>query len=518
MQTSSFSLDSSIIPESRVGSLHSGGSQDSCRLENQDLGMTTFDSQQGTALAEYPLVEPNPKTALSPKRWIRLNRSQDFVEGLGYLSILWVVFTFLIDGGANQITDLHSALGAIDRLTALVATDLLLIQLLLIARVPWLDKLYGHDRATLTHKKLGKPVLYMIIVHFLAVVWGYAIAEGKNVIDEYLSLLNVIPDLITASIAFALMILVVVTSIKIARKKLSYEAWYLVHLFGYGSVMFAIPHQISTGIDIAGKPLAQTFWISAYLFVGLNILWFRLLSPIVLSAGHKLQVGKVVRESSDSVSVYVNGKNLKNFNTQSGQFFILRLVTPTQWWRAHPFSISAAPTDDQIRFTIGNRGDDTELMQHIKPGTRVILEGPYGVFTEDRRTKDHVILIAAGIGAPPIRALAESIAAKPGDVTIIYRVRDKNDAPLIHELNQIAKKRGFYIHILDGNRRHPQSWLPKSSQENFADDRVLQTLAPKVAKADVYICGPAAFTHAVSNSLLKAGTPTNQIHAEEFAW
>jgi len=480
--------------------------------------MTAFDSQAGRALAEYPLIEPNPKTALSPKRWTKLNRSQDFVEGIGWLSILWVVFTFLIDGGVSQVTDLHSALGAIDRLTALVATDLLLIQLLLIARVPWLDKLYGHDRATLTHKKLGKPVLYMIIAHFLAVVWGYAIADGRNVVDEYLSLLNTIPDLITASIAFSLMILVVVTSIKIARKKLSYEAWYLVHLFAYGSVMFAIPHQISTGIDIAGKPLAQTFWISVYLFVGLNILWFRLLSPIVLSLTHKLQIGQVVRESSDSVSIYVNGKNLKSFNTESGQFFILRLVTPSQWWRAHPFSISAAPTNEQIRFTIGNRGDDTSLLQNAKPGTKVILEGPYGVFTEARRTQDHVILIAAGIGAPPIRALAESIAAKPGDVTIIYRVKDKEDAPLVAELNQIATKRGFYIHILEGSLRHPKSWLPKSANDTFADDRILQSLAPKVARADVYVCGPAAFTHAVSNSLLKAGTPAKQIHAEEFAW
>jgi predicted ferric reductase len=480
--------------------------------------MTTLDSHSEQGTAAYPFVEPNPRTALNPKRWLILNRSQDFVEGIGWLSIVWVVFTFLIDGGANQVTDLHAALGVIDRLTALIATDLLLIQLLLIARVPWLDKLYGHDRATLTHKKLGKPVLYMIIAHFLAVVWGYAISEGKNLVDEYLTLVNVIPDLITASIAFVLMVMVVVTSIKIARKRLSYEAWYLVHLFGYGSVMFAIPHQISTGIDIAGKPLALTFWISAYLFVGLNILWFRLLSPIVFSAGHKLQIGKVVRESSDSVSIYVNGKNLKNFNAQSGQFFILRLVTPSQWWRAHPFSISAAPTDNQIRFTIGNRGDDTELLQHTKPGTRVILEGPYGVFTEERRTRDHVILIAAGIGAPPIRALAESVAAKPGDVTIIYRVRDKKDAPLVDELNAIAKKRGFYIHILEGNRRHPKSWLPKTANDSFADDRVLQSLAPKVSKADVYICGPAAFTHAVTNSLIKAGTPVNQIHAEEFAW
>ena len=464
------------------------------------------------------LVEPNPRVKLGKAKWLGVLRAQDLVESLGWLSIMWVVFTFLIDGGLVGLTDLHSALSAIDRLSALIATDLLLIQTLLIARVPWLDKIYGHDRATLTHKRLGKPVLYLVILHFVSVTWSYAIADSKNVVDEFLTMINSIPDLLTGTIAFVLMIIVVITSIKITRSRLTYEAWYLVHLLAYGAVMLAIPHQINVGTDIAGKPLAQMFWIGAYLFVGLNILWFRLLNPIVLSGLHGLKVSDAVAESSDSTSIYISGRKLKSFQAKSGQFFIIRLVTPGQWWRAHPFSLSAAPTDNTLRFTVGNRGDDTALMQNIKPGTRVILEGPYGVFTEDRRTQENVVLIAAGIGAPPIRALAESIAARPGDVSIIYRIRNKNDAPLAEELQEIAKRRGFYLHILEGSRKSPTSWLPAGNDDHLDDDERLISLCPKVAKSDVYICGPAAFTKAVENSLDIAGTPMNQIHAEEFAW
>ena len=464
------------------------------------------------------LVEPNPRVKLGKAKWLGILRGQDLVESIGWLSIVWVVFTFLIDGGLVGISDFQKALGAVDRLSALVATDLLLIQTLLIARVPWLDKLYGHDRATLTHKRLGKPILYLVIAHFISVTWSYAIADSKNVVDELLTMLNTIPDLVTGTIAFVLMIIVVITSIKITRSKLSYEAWYLVHLLAYGAVMLAIPHQINVGTDIAGKPLAQMFWISAYLFVGLNILWFRLLSPIVLSGLHRLKVSNAVAESSDATSIYISGRKLKNFQAKSGQFFIIRLVTPGQWWRAHPFSLSAAPTDNTLRFTVGNRGDDTALMQNIKAGTRVILEGPYGVFTEDRRTQENVVLIAAGIGAPPIRALAESIAARPGDVSIIYRIRNKNDAALAEELAEIAKHRGFYLHILEGSRKSPTSWLPAGPDDHLTDDQRLISLCPNVAKSDVYICGPAAFTKAVEKSLHSAGTPVNQIHSEEFAW
>ena len=481
--------------------------------------MTSIDTtQEAGGKMPLVLVEPNPKLPSGQSKARKFLRAQDVLESLGWLSILWVIFTFLIDGGATGVTDLQSSLGAIQRLTALVATDLLLIQTLLVSRVPWLEKIYGHDRATMTHKRLGKPILYLVIVHFVGVVWSYSIADSKNVFDELVSLIVTTSDLLWATIALVLMVVVVVTSIKITRSRISYEAWYIVHLLAYGSVMLAIPHQINLGSDIAGKPLAEIFWISAYLFVGLNILWFRLLSPIVLSLIHGLKVSAAVAESSDSTSVYITGRKLKSFGAKSGQFFILRIVTGRQWWRAHPFSLSAAPTDNQLRFTIGNRGDDTSLIQNIKPGTRVILEGPYGVFTEDKRVQDSVVLIAAGIGAPPIRALAETIAAGPGEVSIIYRVRNTKDAALAEELNEISVQRGFDLHILDGSRRFENSWLPNGIDASQTDDEKLVQICPKIAKSDVYVCGPSAFTRAVEKSLQLAGTPKSQIHSEEFAW
>ena len=464
------------------------------------------------------MAEPNPRVRLSMHSFKRLQNKQDFVEAIGWLSIVWVTLTFLVDGGLNNLGNPADLLNAVGRLSALVATDLLLIQVLLIARVPWLDKLYGHDRATTTHKKLGKPVLYLVIAHFIATIWSYSVSDSLNVWAELVSLLDSISEVVYATISFILMILVVVTSLNLSRRKLPYEAWYLIHLFAYGAVMLAIPHQINLGVDIAGKPLALGFWVSAYLFVALNIIWFRLLGPIFFSGVHGLKVSETVLESSDATSIRISGRKLDSFGAASGQFFIVRVITWKQWWRAHPFSLSAAPTKDSLRFTVGNRGDDTALLQNIKPGTRVILEGPYGVFTEARRTKEHVVLVAAGIGAPPIRALAETLAARPGEVSIIYRVRNSNDAPLISELKEIAKRRGFYIHILEGSRKHPQSWFPAGVNDQFSDHERLSSMVPNISDADVYICGPSAFTKAVERSLSKTGTPLNQIHTEEFAW
>jgi predicted ferric reductase len=196
---------------------------------------------------------------------------------------------------------------------------------------------------------------------------------------------------------------------------------------------------------------------------------------------------------------------------------MLRVMTPTQWWRPHPFSISATPTDSKIRFTIGDRGDDTALLQSIKPGTHVVLEGPYGVFTEERRSREKVILVAAGIGIPPVRALAESIVARPGDVTVIYRVRNQHDASLLEEIREICRVRGHNLHVLAGPRASNASWMSDDGSD-MPDQARLTLIAPWVSESDVFVCGPQIWTEQVVKSALRAGALPSRIHSEEYAW
>ncbi|MEN9713714.1 MAG: hypothetical protein RLZZ164_378 [Actinomycetota bacterium] len=467
---------------------------------------------------QRPLILVKPKTSvrLGLRKFNRLKFGQDVIETVAFASVIAVVAVFFLDGGAQNLSSVQTILSAIDRLTALVATDLLLIDILLIARLPWIDHYYGQDKATVAHKKLGKPILYLVIAHFISSVVQYSITDGKNVIDEFFSLLT-IQDLLLATFAFILMVLVVVTSLNFARKAITYEAWYLVHLLAYGSVLAAIPHQFSTGSDIAGKPVAQVYWITLYLFVLVNVVWYRVLLPIVRSMRASLRVAAVTRESSDTVSLYLTGRNVASLGGEAGQFYMLRIMTATQWWRPHPFSISAAPNDSFVRFTIGNRGDDTAMMQNLKPGTRVVLEGPYGVFTEERRTKEKVVLMAAGIGIPPVRALAESMAARPGDVTIVYRLRDQADASLLEEVREVARRRGMRLFVLDGKRGVGTSWM-NVDQFGRQDAERLAQMAPDIANSDVYICGPTPWTHAVVKTLRELKTEERLIHAEEFAW
>ena len=471
-------------------------------------------------LSESPTLElskPKDSVRLGEKKLQEINRGKDLIEALGWASLVAVVVMFLINGGLQNLSDLGSILYAITRLTALIATNLLLIDILLVARVSWLDRYYGHDRVTQAHKKLGKPILYLVITHVIASVWQSSITDNSNVIDQFFSMITNIPDLLTSAFAFAFMILVVVTSLNFARKAIPYEAWYFLHLFAYGAVLLAIPHQFSLGIDVAGKDIATYYWIAMYVFVLGNIAWFRIAKPLLRALSSRLRVSKIERTSSDSVSVYLSGKNMKRYSAEAGQFFLFRPLTPTQWFKPHPFSMSAASNGNSVRFTIGSRGDDTEEIQGIQVGTPVMLEGPYGIFTESRRTKKDVVLIASGIGIPPVRALAESMFARPEDITIIYRVRDENDAALIDETRELARIRGFKLEVLSGKRGQPNSWMSASSTPATDLDRLLE-IAPNVKESDVYVCGPTAWTRAVERTLNRAGTPKQHVHTEEYAW
>jgi len=272
--------------------------------------------------ANFRFAQPNTRVRLGQRKIVRVMRGQDLVETFAWASIVAVVAMFLIDGGAKDVltaTDLKStataASASLGRLTALVGTDLLLIHMLLIARVPWIDRLYGLDRATEAHKKLGKPILYLILAHFAASVVNYALLDQKSLLAEVANLVLNVPDMLTATVALVLMVAVVISSIQIARRRLSYEAWWIIHLLSYASVFLAIPHQISTGTDIAGKPIALFYWISLYLFVAGNIVWYRFLEPIVVSLRLGLRVETTVRESSDSTSIYITGKTWTSWAT-----------------------------------------------------------------------------------------------------------------------------------------------------------------------------------------------------------
>lgn len=237
---------------------------------------------------------------------------------------------------------------------------------------------------------------------------------------------------------------------------------------------------------------------------------FRVGQPIWLSARHRLRVVRVVTEAPGVVSIYVSGRNLGQLAVRSGQYFVWRFLTRDGWWRAHPFSISAAPNGEWLRITIKDLGDWSRALQGVSIGTRAFIEGPYGVLTGARRTRARVLLIAGGIGITPIRALLEALPAKAGELMLLYRAREARDIVFRDELETLAQARGVKVHYLLGPRDGPMG--------DPLDATALEQRVPDVRDRDVYICGPVPMMQGVEDSLRKLGLDRRQIHAERFAY
>ncbi|MEY2398639.1 MAG: hypothetical protein QOJ00_1813, partial [Actinomycetota bacterium] len=306
-----------------------------------------------------------------------------------------------------------------------------------------------------------------------------------------------------------LFVAVAVTSVRAARRKLSRESWYSVHLYAYLAIALSFAPQLAVGNDFTDDAVARAWWLALYVAVFGSILAWRVVRPLWFNARHQLRVEAVRGEANGVTSIYITGRRLEEIKAEAGQFFLWRFLVGTGWAKAHPYSLSAAPNGRFLRITVKDLGDDSARLQHLKAGVRVFAEGPYGTFTAQRRTQRRVALIAGGIGITPLRALMETLPAAPGDVTLLYRAATDGDAAFRRELDQLAKRRGFELRMFVGT--------------DIGDDQTdqlgvpaLRRHLPDIAKRDVFVCGPPAMLTALRRRLRSLRVPTRQVHFERF--
>jgi predicted ferric reductase len=458
-------------------------------------------------MTENAVTPPAHPAVPLPRTWSIGAREIAVVLALngGVILGMW-----LRHGGLEQLSTIAGALTAVGQLTALYGTYFALIQLVLMSRSPWLDQAFGMDRLAAAHRWLGFATVWLLLGHGIFTTTGYALADGSGVIHELWTLITTYPYVLMALVSAGLFGAVAISSIRKARRRLSYETWYGIHLYAYLAIALGFLHQLFVGADFIHDPIAVGYWVGLYLVIAALVLVFRVGQPVWLSARHRLRVSAIVGEAPGVVSIYVSGRDLDKLAVRSGQYFVWRFLTRSGWWRAHPFSISSAPNGEWLRITVKELGDWTRALQGVSVGTRVFIEGPYGVLTGARRTRAGVLLVAGGIGITPLRALLEALPARPGDMTLLYRARDARSVVFRDELEVLARARGANIHYLLGPRA--------AGAEDPLDSKALERLVPDVRDRDVYLCGPGPMMQRVEDSLRKLGLPRRQIHAERFAY
>jgi predicted ferric reductase len=422
--------------------------------------------------------------------------------GAGFLAHLVVVEVLFATAGAGKNSVLTVA-----KFFALHAASIMMLQLVLVARLPWLDRRIGMDRLTGWHRWTGFTLAWTVLTHAALVVLGYALLYSMPVTATFASLAGVVASLL-GMCAAAIILAMAVASLRYARRRMQYETWHALHVGLYLAVLLALVHQGLEGTTFASSPAARAYWWTVWTLVLLAFLAGRFVLPIRRNAQHRFRVAAVEPESHDVVSVYVTGRHLDRLDARAGQFFIWRFPAHNGWWQANPFSLSAAPDGRTLRLTAKAVGTTSAGLRRLPVGSPAFLEGPYGAFTALHRTRDATLLIAGGVGITPIRAMLEE---SEGPTVVLYRVHSMDDAVLLGELQRLAGERGAQLHVLAGRTGTGNPPFAPFEPANLA------ALVPDIADRDVYVCGPPAMTDAVLRSLRELGVPRGQVHAERFS-
>jgi predicted ferric reductase len=343
-------------------------------------------------------------------------------------------------------------------------------------------------------------------LHVVLITLGYAELARVGTLHQLWDFLTTYPDLLAAAAGFGLLIMAGVTSFRIVRRRLNYETWWIVHLYTYLALALAFAHQIVTGGVFIGHPLTRAIWIAVWVCTAGMVVAFRVVQPIVRNLRHQLRVVAVRNEAPGVFSVICSGRNLAQLSVSGGQFFQWRFVTRDLWWHAHPYSLSALPQPPYVRVTVKGLGDHSRSVAELKPGTRVLIEGPYGAFTRHARSSESVVLIGGGVGITPLRALLEDLPMSVG-VTVIVRGSTPEDIVHRDELVALVNQRGGEYHEVIGSRH-----------QVCIDASMLRRLVPKIKESDVYVCGPRGFNESVVAGVSRLGVPRDRIHQEAFSF
>lgn len=409
---------------------------------------------------------------------------------IGLHLVLWAVDLFLYSGPLVLNEGENPFMRVLGEVLASWVITVFGFNLLMATRAHWVERIFGGlDKMYLIHRRGGMIAVALLFLHFVIVPKdpGFTIGKPLGFIAMILIFLGV---LLSAAPFF--------------KQRIPYRKWLTVHRLMGPFYVVGVSHALLVPTLTSHLPLVRTYvfgmaimGIAAWLY---RVLLHRWIHP---SSSYNVADTKPFDNAVLAVEMSPVGAPLQ-FVPGQFAFFTFPGINRRE---SHPFTLASAPEQDRLRIAVKNLGDFTESFQtQIQVGEPVKVEGPYGVFTQNRSSANRQIWVAGGIGITPFLAMAHAIKDPGMEVTLYWTVYRREEANFDDELRDLAERTPGLTYNL---------WL---SEENGLLTAEAMPETKEADGLDVFICGPVALRHSLTDQLRAIGIPQRNIHSEEFAF
>ncbi|HNE06103.1 MAG TPA: ferric reductase-like transmembrane domain-containing protein, partial [Anaerolineales bacterium] len=278
--------------------------------------------------------------------------------------VVWVVFPPHSEGVENYLRyHIGMTMGS-------VVIALMSFSLFISTRPRWAEPYFGGlDKMYMTHRYTSTAAFLLMFVHLLIVP---------------LHLVNLALGNYLAIVAFLGFIAIVLPTlaprIPFLNKLTSgtYEGWKRLH--GFIGIFFILGYLHSITVNAPTTKIAIN-WNQIFVFLGIGSYIYTEVLSRFLGKHVPYTVKAVNHPNNSTTEVVMQAKGKPIQHAHAGQFLFVRFKGDKILDEAHPFTISSAPHEGELRVTVKAVGDFTRyLFQNLKPGMDAIVEGAYGMF------------------------------------------------------------------------------------------------------------------------------------------
>lgn len=355
------------------------------------------------------------------------------------------------------------------------------------------------------HRCIGITIGFLILLHPVFITPYYLKKKGILLFSLDLpSPLNVFVPLGIA--ALAILLYLVISSVYL-RERMGQDPWYLTHLGSYVLLPLAFVHAYPIGMTLGETGLGRV-WQALFFLAALFYIWRILARLGVFSRFYEVVRSGRVADGVTDIAMLPLGKGLRPAAAQFAFFRRCRACT------SRPFTISKYDSaSGEICVTVKAFGRVTGRLQDAKPGDRMLVDGPYGVFGREAFTTDRpVVMLAGGIGVTPFRRIIDELEKEPGrEAYLFWGNRFEKDIALRDEIDSAGHVE--VVHVLSGVETH------EYLETGYVDvDLLRRRFGRDIARFEFFICGPPPMIRKLEADLLEAGVPRGRIHHELFSY